>query len=98
VSGQLHAPATLPPGKDHGSKWMAGWVDPRAGQEAVADISDNFLVPAPAENRTSVVHSVAYRYIDRSAPVSTIVTGRFAPKLPSTCRIPSIQTHGSAYS
>jgi hypothetical protein len=32
VSGQLHAPAALPPGKDTlaGTHWTGGWVGPRA--------------------------------------------------------------------
>jgi hypothetical protein len=29
VSGRLHAPATLPPGKEpHGTHWIGGWVGP----------------------------------------------------------------------
>jgi hypothetical protein len=32
VSGQLHAPAGLPPGeRAAGTHWIGGWVDPRAG-------------------------------------------------------------------
>jgi hypothetical protein len=31
VSGQLHAPAALPPGKRPGTHFIGGWVDPRAG-------------------------------------------------------------------
>jgi hypothetical protein len=31
VGGQLHAPATLPPGKRHGTHCTGGWVGPRAG-------------------------------------------------------------------
>jgi hypothetical protein len=31
VSGQLHAPAALPPGKSPGNHFIGGWVDPRAG-------------------------------------------------------------------
>jgi hypothetical protein len=31
VSGQLHAPAALPPGKSPGTHFIGGWVDPRAG-------------------------------------------------------------------
>jgi hypothetical protein len=37
VSGQLHAPASLPTGKEHpGILWIGGWVGPRAGLDAVA--------------------------------------------------------------
>jgi hypothetical protein len=32
VSGQLHAPAALPPGKGSpGTHWIGGWLGPRAG-------------------------------------------------------------------
>jgi hypothetical protein len=35
VSGQLHAPAALPPGKESpGIHWIGGWVGPRAGLDA----------------------------------------------------------------
>jgi hypothetical protein len=30
VSGYLHAPATLPPGKNIGTQLIGGWVGPRA--------------------------------------------------------------------
>jgi hypothetical protein len=34
VSGQLHAPAALPPGKEPpGTHWIGGWMAPRAGLE-----------------------------------------------------------------
>jgi len=37
VSGQLHATAALLPGKDPaGTRWIGGWVDPRAGLDTVA--------------------------------------------------------------
>jgi len=36
VSGQLHAPAALPTGKDPlVTHWIEGWMGPRAGLEAV---------------------------------------------------------------
>jgi hypothetical protein len=36
VSGQLHAPATLLPGKEPpGTHWIGGWVGPRAGLDMV---------------------------------------------------------------
>jgi hypothetical protein len=36
VSGQLHAPTTLPKGKKpQVSHWIGGWVGPRAGVDAV---------------------------------------------------------------
>jgi hypothetical protein len=37
VSGQLHAPTALPPGKEHPvPHWTEGWVGPRADLDAVA--------------------------------------------------------------
>jgi hypothetical protein len=37
VSGQLHAPAALPPGKEpSGTHLIGDWVDPRAGVNALA--------------------------------------------------------------
>jgi hypothetical protein len=36
VSGQLHAPATLPKGeRASGTHWIGGWVDPRTGLDDV---------------------------------------------------------------
>jgi len=36
VSGQLHAPATLTPGKNpYDTHWIGGWVGPRAGLDTV---------------------------------------------------------------
>ena len=36
VSGQLHAPATLPLGKSLGSHLMEGWVGPRTSLDILA--------------------------------------------------------------
>jgi hypothetical protein len=35
VSGQLHASAALPPGKDASTHWMEGWVGPRASLDVI---------------------------------------------------------------
>jgi hypothetical protein len=36
MSGQLHAPAALPPGeRAPGTHWIGGWVDPRADLDDV---------------------------------------------------------------
>jgi hypothetical protein len=35
VSGQLHTPAALPPGRISGTHWIGGWVDPIAGLDDV---------------------------------------------------------------
>jgi hypothetical protein len=35
VSGQLHAPPVLPPGKEPLVPWIQGWVSPEAGLDMV---------------------------------------------------------------
>jgi hypothetical protein len=38
VNGQIYAPALLPLGKEPPpTRWVGGWVGPRAGLEAVAE-------------------------------------------------------------
>jgi len=45
-SGQLHAPATLPPEKRPSDAHMiGGWVDLRTGRDAVAKGKKSFSVP-----------------------------------------------------
>jgi hypothetical protein len=42
VSGQLHAPAALPPAEEpSGTHWIGGWVDLRAGLDDV--VKSKFL-------------------------------------------------------
>jgi hypothetical protein len=64
VSGQLHATAALPPGKEPpGTHWIGGWVDPIAVLDAVVKRK----IPNPrreSKPRTSIVQSVAQRYTD----------------------------------
>jgi hypothetical protein len=64
VSGQLHAPAALPPGKDPpGTRWIGGWVGPRAVLEAV--VKRNIPSPLRKSNpRTPIVQPVAQRYTE----------------------------------
>jgi hypothetical protein len=60
VSGQLHAPAALPPGKEPVVP-IAGWVCPRAVLEAVVKRK----IPSPRREsnpRTPIVQPVAQRY------------------------------------
>jgi hypothetical protein len=51
MSGQLHAPAALPPGKEPPPRthWIGGWVDPRAGLDDVE--KRKFLTPPRLELR-----------------------------------------------
>jgi hypothetical protein len=59
VSGQLHAPAALTPGKESlGTHWIGGWVGPRAVLDAVV----NRTIPSPRREsnpRTQIVQLVA---------------------------------------
>jgi hypothetical protein len=60
VSGQLHAPAALPPG-------IGGWVGPRAGLDAVLKRK----IPSPCRKSNPnhpIVQPIASRYTDRAIP------------------------------
>jgi hypothetical protein len=43
VSGQLYAPVALSPRKETGIHWMGGWVEPRAGANAMERIEISSL-------------------------------------------------------
>jgi hypothetical protein len=62
VSGQLHAPAALPPGKEPlVQHWTGGWMGPRAVVDAVVKRK----IPSPRREsnpRTPIVQPVAQRY------------------------------------
>jgi hypothetical protein len=62
VSCQLHAQAALPPGKEPSfvTIWIGGWVDPRAGVEAMEKIK----VHAPAGDGNLAIQPVTRPYID----------------------------------
>jgi hypothetical protein len=64
VSGQLHAPAALPPGKEPLVPIMIGvWVGPRA----VLDMVVKRKIPSPcweSNPRTPITHPVAQHYTD----------------------------------
>jgi hypothetical protein len=63
VSGQLHAPAALPPGENPSTRWIGGWVGPRA----VLDTVVKRKIPSSrreSKPRTPIVQSVAQRYTD----------------------------------
>jgi len=53
VSGQLHGPAALPPGKSHSTPWKGGWVGPRAGMDEVAKRKKKMLALPRIESRPS---------------------------------------------
>jgi hypothetical protein len=64
VSGQLHAPAVLPPReRAPRTHWIGGWVSPRA----VLDEVVKRKIPSPRRKsnpRTPIVQPVAQRYTD----------------------------------
>jgi hypothetical protein len=64
VSGQLHTPAALLPGKEPpGTHWIGGWVGPRAGLDAMVKRK----IPRPRREsnpRAPIVQPVAQRYTD----------------------------------
>ena len=45
VSGQHHAPAVLPRGKDSGIHFLGSWVEPRVGLEVLG--KEETLLPLP---------------------------------------------------
>jgi hypothetical protein len=60
VSGQLHAPVVLPPGKEPpGTHRIGGWMDPRAGLDAV--VKRKIMRPGrESKLRTAIVQPVVY--------------------------------------
>jgi hypothetical protein len=61
VSGQFHAPATLcTRGKDPGTHWTGGWVDPRAGLDTEA--TGKILCPCLGSNPFCPVFQVVVRH------------------------------------
>jgi hypothetical protein len=63
VSGQLHAPAALPPERDPGTHWIGGWVGPRAVLDAV--VKKKIPGPRRESNPTTLlVQPVVQRYTD----------------------------------
>jgi hypothetical protein len=51
ISGKLHGPAALPPGKSPGTLLEEGWVGSRAGLGA----EKKKIIPTRAGNRTAIV-------------------------------------------
>jgi hypothetical protein len=62
VSGQIHAPVALPPGKGaSGTHWIGGWVGPIAVLDAV--MKRKIASPRRESNpRTPIVQPLAQRY------------------------------------
>jgi hypothetical protein len=70
MSGQLHAPAALPPGeRATGTSWIGGWVGPRAGLD---DMEKWKFFTLPGRNcEPSAVQPAASRYADCATAAST---------------------------
>jgi hypothetical protein len=67
VSGQLHAPAVFNPGeRAHGTHWIGGWVDPRAGQDDLE--KKKLLTLSGLELRILSLPAQASRYTDYVTP------------------------------
>jgi hypothetical protein len=62
VSGQLHAPAALHPGKEPGTHWMGDLVNPRAG---VDDMERRKILP---------LQGLELRYFGPSKHLASIYT------------------------
>jgi hypothetical protein len=67
VSGQLHAPAALPPGKSPGTHFIGGWVDPTAGLDDMEKWK-LFTLPGLELPLPLVVKPVASLYSDWAIP------------------------------
>jgi hypothetical protein len=67
VSGQLHAPVALPPGKRPGTHFIEGCVDPRAGLDDMQKWQF-FTLPGLELPPFLVVQPVASRYTDWAIP------------------------------
>jgi hypothetical protein len=68
VSGQLHAPAALPPGKETRVPIGGGWI----GSRAVLDAVVKRKIPSPRREsnpRTPIIQPVAQRYTDWNVTV-----------------------------
>jgi hypothetical protein len=74
VSGQLHVPAVLPPGKSPGTHFIGGCVDPRAGLD---DMEKWKILTLPGLELPPpmVVQPVASRYTDWAIPAPLIIFG-----------------------
>jgi hypothetical protein len=69
VSGQLHAPATLPPRKETpDTRWIGGWVGPKGNLDDVEKWK--FLKLPALELRPLVRQPVDSRYTDYAIQLS----------------------------
>jgi hypothetical protein len=70
MSGQLHAPAALPPGKEHlvPIGYGAGWAP-----EPVWTLWWREKFPAPGGTRTPIIQPVAQRYTTELSRLLTVM-------------------------
>jgi hypothetical protein len=54
---KLHAPATLPPGKEHGTHQIGGWIDSRTSLDLFEE--EKISCPFQESNTNRQVHNVA---------------------------------------
>jgi hypothetical protein len=97
VSGQLHAPAALPPGeRAPGTQWIGGRVDLRAGLDDLE--KRTFLTLPGLELRPPVVQPVASRYTNYAipAPLSMSTVPNYTlVYAPTCCRTFIVLCHSS---
>jgi hypothetical protein len=72
VSGQLHSPATLPPGKEPlGTHWVGGWMGPSAGLEMVVKRK----IPSPCQHsKHLIIQPIAQCYTTELSQLLTYST------------------------
>ena len=60
VGGQRHAPAALPPGKRPGTKFIEGWVGPRAGLDGCRKSRHTGIRSPDRPARRESLHRMSY--------------------------------------
>jgi hypothetical protein len=91
VSGQLHAPAALPPReRATDTHWTGGWVGPRAVLDAVVKRK----IPSPHRESNPdlpIVQPIASRYTDWAIPAHKIISDIIS-KYPAIMEANSVST------
>jgi hypothetical protein len=64
VSSQFQASVVLPPGNEHLTHWIEGWMGPRASLDSV----EYRNIFTPSRNRTLAVQPVSHRYTVWATP------------------------------
>jgi hypothetical protein len=89
VGGQLHAPATLPPGKRPGTHCVGGWMGPRAGLDGCAT-----LLCILIKRRTSLCYDTAHIASSLRGTFVILTRVQHTSQMHSLFRIPVLFTTG----